>query len=336
MAVPHCQDVMSPLPRLTAARGGGSSAPEVVPRHSPSSNRRRQHKWRFLLVLTLMVGLTVLLAWAAAAEGARGTAADRMRLPSSPPAATGSGRLSGLDFRSYLPAVLRGYAGCTTLPALISPANGSTLTTITPLYVWDRGTNPAATGLRLQVATDPAFSHVVNTLGAYGNVVPQFRFASNLQPGTIHYWRAQLICDNMLGPYTDAWSFASGSGGTVLPAPTLLEPANGAATAGTFVTVKWEAVPGAVEYVLFWRKASELYPGFEWLAASQKSTRWAANSTYVWWVAARNEYAIGAESEHWQFTTPAGAAVKSMQDLQRSVVVEDGGATSVFEEEGSK
>jgi hypothetical protein len=336
MAIPDYESVMLPLLRSTAARGGEKLIPEVVPRNSPGSNRRRQHKWRFLLALTLMIGLTVLLAWAAAAEGARGTAADRIRLPSSPPAATGSRHLSGLDFRIYLPAVFRGYAGCTTLPALISPANGSTLSTISPLYVWDRGTNPAAIGLRLQVATDVAFTQVVNSLGAYGNAAPQFRWPSNLQPGSTYYWRAQLDCGNMRGPYTEVWSFTTGSEGTVLPAPTLLEPANGATTPGPFVTVKWAAVEGAVEYVLFWRKASEAYPGFEWQTGTQKASGWARDTTYVWWVAARNDYAVGPESEHWEFTTSGGALAGSTQELQRSLVAEGGGAIMVFEGEGSK
>jgi hypothetical protein len=336
MAVPNHSSLLSVLFRFTSTRSGELLTPEIVPRDGPTPNGKARHPARLWTALTVAIGLALLLTSAAAAEGAPKTAA----VPPSPwistdhagpPAGQPNTASSGLAFITYLPSVFRGYPGCTTLPVLISPADGSTLTTIAPLYVWDRGTNPAATGLRLQVATDAAFSHVVNTLGAYGNAAPEFRFASNLQPATIHYWRAQLICDNMWGPYTDVWSFASGSGGTVLPAPTLLEPANGAVTPGTSVTVKWEAVPGAVEYVLFWRKASEAYPGFEWLTATQKGSRWPENTTYVWWVAARNEYAIGAESEHWQFTTPAASPPAGIEGLRPSWLVEDGAATRVSE-----
>jgi hypothetical protein len=48
------------------------------------------------------------------------------------------------------------------------------------------------------------------------------------------------------------------------------------------------------------------------------------------WVCARNDYAIGADSEKWQFTTPVEPSSVSTQDLN-GLVVEDSGATIVFE-----
>jgi len=49
---------------------------------------------------------------------------------------------------------------------------------------------------------------------------------------------------------------------------------------------------------------------------------WSANATIEWWVSARNDYAIGADSEKWQFTTPAGSL--SSQGVDHNVVLEDG------------
>ena len=35
------------------------------------------------------------------------------------------------------------------------------------------------------------------------------------------------------------------------------------------------------------------------------TVRLTPNTTYEWWVSARNEYAIGADSPKWRFRTPA-------------------------------
>src|SRR5512139_3644104 len=45
----------------------------------------------------------------------------------------------------YLPIVLQNYAPCTTVPTLLSPANGAALNTLIPLFQWDSGNDPHAT-----------------------------------------------------------------------------------------------------------------------------------------------------------------------------------------------
>jgi len=346
MAVPDDPSVMLPRLRFTAAKGGEIFTPEVVRRNSRACNRKGRNKGRFWVAFTLTIGLALLLTWAVAAQGAKSTAAvrlaplvistDRTQLRSNQRNAVSSGHASGIPFTTYLPAVFRGYGGCSTKPTLISPANGSNLSTLAPLYVWDDGSNPAATAFRLQVARDAAFSQSAGSLRAGIHGEYQFRFSINLDPSTTYYWRAYLICGSIQGPYSDVWAFTTGSGGTVLPAPALVAPANGTGVPATTVTLQWSSVSGAVEYLVRWRTPDEGGHTNSWLNDTQMTESFASGTTYEWWVSARNDYAIGADSEKWKFTTPVEPSLVSTQDLNRSLVVEDSSGTIVFEAQGSK
>jgi hypothetical protein len=323
MAFPKNSSVMLALFRFAAAHGRERLSPEVMRCNSRAFSR----KGRFLLALTLMIGLIVLVTWSAAAEGAQGRVASDV---------VSSGHASASPFTVYLPAVFTGYRGCTTAPILISPADGSNLSTITPLYVWDDGGNPAATAFRLQVSTNAAFTNQVGNLwwDIYGH--GEFRFSTNLDPATTYYWRAFLQCGSMRGPYSDVWSFTTGAGGTVLPAPILVAPANGAAVPGRMVTLQWSPVPGAVDYLVRWRPVGENGYTYDWIQGTQMLDYFSASSTYEWWVSARNDYAIGADSQTWQFTTPAASSFVPTQGPKHSFVVGDGDGSMVVEQEGGK
>lgn len=165
----------------------------------------------------------------------------------------------------------------------------------------------------------------------------QFRFPWNFQPATTYYWRAWLLCGEIAGPYSEVWSFTTGSGGTILPAPTLIAPANGSTLPSLSVTLQWSAVDGAVEYLVHWRKAGEGGYTYSWVTDTQKEIRWLEPQTsYEWWISARNDYAIGNDSETWQFTTPAESSLTSPQGLDCYLVVEEHkGATAVLEGQGT-
>jgi len=240
---------------------------------------------------------------------------------------------------NYLPLVLRNYGGfCSTIPTLLSPANGSSLNTIAPLFRWDNGNNPSATMLRLQVAKDPGFTQSVWSLWFSGTSgVIEFRFPRNLDPATTYYWRAWLMCGDAQGPYSEVWSFTTGSRGTILPAPALVAPINGSTVPATTVTLRWSSVSGAVEYLVRWRQVGQEGYNYQWVNDTQTTISWlSTNTTYEWWVSARNDYAIGTDSETWRFTTPVWSSSVSPQNLNRNFVVEDGSATIVFEERGGK
>ena len=261
--------------------------------------------------------MALLLAWAVSAVSAGHAIShpDRQNVVST----------NTSTFTIYIPATFGDYVGCTKSPALISPTNGSHLSTIAPLYRWDNGNNPIATEERLQVAKDPGFTQIVESLWSSGNIagVSQFRFPGNLAPATTYYWRARLVCGDRNGPYSEVWSFTTGSGGAVLPAPALVAPADRITVPNTTVTLQWSPVPGAVEYLLHWREVGETGLSYRWMNATKVTWRWRANTTYEWWVSARNDYAIGTDSEIWHFTTPAGSG--SSQGADHSFVLEEGG-----------
>jgi len=229
--------------------------------------------------------------------------------------------------------------GCSTIPTLLNPTNGSSLNTIAPLYRWDNGNNPSATTLRLQVAKDSGFTHVPGDLWSSTphSGVREFRFDENLDPATTYYWRAWLVCGDTQGPYSAVWSFTTGSGGTILSAPALVAPPNGSTVPTTTVTFQWSSVSGAVEYLVHWRTLDQAGHDYSWLNDTQMTNSWlSANTTYEWWVSARNDYAVGADSEKWQVTTSAGSSSLSSRDLGHNVVVGDGSTSIVSEERNNR
>ncbi len=304
---------------------------------------------RLFIVFTLAVGLVLLFTWAVTAQGTEMTAAaqfasavispDRTEFHSDPQNVVRLGYTADITFTpaftTYLPAVLRGYGSI--IPILLSPANGSSLNTITPLFRWDNGKASNATALRLQVAKDPAFTQSVWSL--WSGATPgmrEFRSSSNFDPATTYYWRAWFLFDDIQGPYSEVWSFTTGSGGTILPAPALMAPAAGSTVPTTTATLQWSSVSGAVEYLVHWREVGQGGYAYEWVNGTQTTIGWLnANTTYEWWVSARNDYAIGTASEAWQFTTPGGALSFPSQDLNHdTIVIEDGDTGTTFLENG--
>jgi hypothetical protein len=209
-------------------------------------------------------------------------------------------------FSLYLPLIKTGPRPCSTPPTLVSPENGSNLDTLIPVFEWDSGTDPAATEFMLIVASDPGFTQEANSLG-YGSGQGQgnIRFWRNFDPATTYYWHAWLTCGaGVQSPYSETWTFTSGSGGTILPAPELLAPANGTILAGIDTTFQWSSMPGAVEYQVQWRQSSGAggYVAFT-NGLQYGSYALSAGTSYEWWSAARNDYAWGTNSVHWSFTT---------------------------------
>jgi hypothetical protein len=119
------------------------------------------------------------------------------------------------------------------------------------------------------------------------------------------------------------WSFTTGSGGIIPPAPTLIAPLNGSIVPDTTVTFQWASLPGAIEYY-FCQKRGVGY-SFSRLKDAQVTLPWfRANTTYEWWVMAVNNYAVGPESEKWQFSTPAIFLSLSGQPLDNYIFIEAG------------
>ena len=229
-------------------------------------------------------------------------------------------------FTVYLPLVQRNFSLCGTIPTLLSPANESILNTLIPLFRWDNGTATEATAGRLQVASDPNFLQPVTTLsfGGYPGEY-DFRFPRNFDSGGTYYWRAWLLCGDLQGPYSDTWSFTAGSGGVVLSAPTLIAPSNNSTQPATGVTLQWTPVSGATGYLVRWSKTDTGGYNYHWVDEASYYIDWLdGDTTYRWWVSAYNDYAIGADSETWRFTTTSASAAETNSETFIGFRVENG------------
>jgi len=212
-------------------------------------------------------------------------------------------------YETHLPLVLKTYAlNACQAPALIEPADGSSLTSIAPVFRWDRGAGSLATSLTIQVSLDPTFA---TSTGSYTTTsahwVDEFRFPKNFAEGSTYYWRAYVVCGSSDPVYTAAWSFATPGSVALLSAPVLTAPADLSTLAGTSTTLQWEAVSGAVDYLVKWQKVGTTSTSSKFVPASQLQYSLAGLSSatdYEWWVSAVNADAIGEEPAHWRFSTP--------------------------------
>ena len=221
-------------------------------------------KTKGLTMLVLALGLSILLTWGVAAQGAEargpeeaipdvGTTGSASISPQDPGRRTSLEHTAAITFTpvatTYIPAVFKCHVSCTAVPALISPPHGDSLNTLVPLFQWDSGNDPYATKLILEAAQDPDFTQDVSSFSSSYRTTGthEYRFGWNFYPGTTYYWRAWLTCGEIKGPYSDVWSFTTGSGGAILPAPALSAPADGSALSSLPVTLRWSAVGGALE-----------------------------------------------------------------------------------------
>jgi len=191
-------------------------------------------------------------------------------------------------FTTYLPIVLDNYTYCPA-PILLNPSTGSLLNTLIPEFVTNIN-YPT-----IEYSADPAFITFFNA---------RFdRPADNLSPTTVYYWRARTTCLYNVSPYSSVFTFTTGSGGTILPAPVLISPPYGTSGVALPVTLTWSNVSGAVEYQLWIHQVSPSFTFGQVLTQTSLTLFGTPNATLEWWVIARNDYAYGPASSTWWFTT---------------------------------
>jgi hypothetical protein len=272
---------------------------------------------RIFLATAMAVGLVSLLVWAVAAQD---TAAE-----SHPPIVSAVDAPQGYQAERairhptlaatqpstiYLPLVSLELPPCSRAPSLISPSNGSQLDTLVPELVYMRGTDPV-TYTVIAVADNPAFDQAIAYSSHGGGLGPRdLRLFENLEPATTYYWRVNDVCGANVSPYSEVFTFTTGSGGVILLAPTLVSPPDGEVGVGEEITFTWNSVSGAVGYQLF----RCLEGGGCWLfftsSTSQQTGSLYPNSTYNWYVRAYNDYAYGEFSNQRQFSTGSFALLR--------------------------
>jgi len=105
-------------------------------------------------------------------------------------------------------------AGCVPAPQLTvklsSPVNGSSVSSLTPIMVWEGG--GGSTTYRMLLAEDPNFQNIItdaNNIGA-----PEFTIPSgNLSGNTTYYWKVIARQGGLTSDWSPTWSFKTPSGG---------------------------------------------------------------------------------------------------------------------------
>jgi subtilisin family serine protease len=221
-------------------------------------------------------------------------------------------------------------------PILTAPADGAVLSTLIPTLSWQINSilNPS-TWFIYEISTDQNFSNFAGggwEWADFGSTTLKW----NLDPNTTYYWRAAYDYWTgeswEMGPYSEVRNFRTGSGGTILPGPTLVSPANGINPVSLPVMLDWNPVSGAVEYqVRLWFEYEPPYWGYyQFFTTSSQleipSYYFDSNTHYIWEVNARNSYAWGNFSDAWEFTTGtvSGTVSINLQDKFDNLFIEIG------------
>ena len=264
----------------------------------------------FAVAFALASGLVFLLVWTMAIQ-ARGLDADFQSPPyvETQQITQNTCNTSTITFTPfftlYLPIVERHEQPCAHAPTLISPTNGSLLNTLVPVLTYMRGSAVVSYTI-ITIADNPDFEKPAQRYSSYGgNIGPHhLRLFFNLEPATLYYWRVQDVCGSVKSPYSPVFSFTTGSGGVILPGPSLISPISGTVGVGQQVTLTWHSVTGAMDYQVWVRQSD--YGGSRLYFTSNTSVvvrNREPNTTYEWYVKAYNTYAYGEPSERWRYTT---------------------------------
>lgn len=186
-------------------------------------------------------------------------------------------------------------------PTLISPTNGASSVTLTPLIDWSDVTG--ATTYNVQVANNSGFNSPVIDLSSLPT--SQYQVPSGiLQANTLYYWRASASNSNGTSSWTTAWNFTTLASPNT---PNLISPTNGSNILTLTPTLDWNDVSGALSYTVQVSTDTNfinLTVNQSGLTASQYSVTSGAltgNTTYYWRARALNEAGQGPWSVRWNF-----------------------------------
>lgn len=254
---------------------------------------------RIVLMFGLLLGLAALFSGPAAAR----------------PAAQGP-----LDETIYLAVVWD------TLSGPISPVNGAVLNTLIPeLQFWWN----AEVDARGCLAYDTSPAPRCNLWFWRDGGLESFQPWENLAPATKYYWRVgTIVNDDTAHPiWSKEWSFTTGSRGTILPAPTLVSPANNVAIPQSSLILSWNPVAGAEEYALWVYSPTEYRNTIYHSTGTSKDFRfvigntWKKDIPYQWYVTVRNDYGWSVDSARRNFTLTSVNSPGLSGDLQNAPIL---------------
>ncbi|MFA6570586.1 MAG: T9SS type A sorting domain-containing protein [Bacteroidota bacterium] len=195
------------------------------------------------------------------------------------------------DFQSNIP-----------ITTLLSPPNNSGGYPLNVPLVWQSVTPGAL--YNLQVSDTPVFTNklvdISTSSTTYNVVMPNY----NVQ----YYWRVSATMSPCSSTFSDIWSFR-----TVLSAPTLVSPANGAIGQPSQIMFNWNTVSGATTYEYQLASSSSfttILRGIEQSASNYLVSNLTSETNYWWRVRAKNAEGASPWSTVWTFRTHlAGPAI---------------------------
>jgi hypothetical protein len=208
-------------------------------------------------------------------------------------------------------------------PTLLIPANGAQVNSLVPNIEWQR--KPNVYEYHYQLALNSAFTSTVDSVTFFGinpevlgNIVE--RPDENLLPNTLYYWRVASICAEIdtMGGYSAPFTFRSGpGGGTFLPPPSLIAPADKATTGSLRVTFQYTEIANAEQYSIHIYSSQEAAEADSWRQthSTANTTRVAVfgpEETVFWRVTTRNNYGWGNLSAIRSFVTPSISATTTI------------------------
>ena len=174
-----------------------------------------------------------------------------------------------------------------TSPTLLTPTNGAQLDTLIPTFWWDNGIIQMQIVIRIQIAADPHNGCKSQIILWQSSCcwTSELQFFQQLLARHQHTIGKHILC--AMGesrPILRFRSFATGSGGIILPPPTLKTPANGTVLTNNAATLEWNPVGGARRIFVSYRPTGENWYSWRITTATQEDYSYLdANTTYEWW-----------------------------------------------------
>ena len=195
-----------------------------------------------------------------------------------------------------------------SVPLLALPLNGTVDVSVNPTLSWNASTGAAS--YEVQVSTAPSFSPATIVFDQ-SNITGTSKQVSGLANNTLYYWRVNATNATGTSGWSTTWAFT-----TIVLAPTLASPGNGASSQPLSLQVSWNAASGAMSYQL----QVSTVPDFSTTVYDQSNihvtTRrvdgLAVGTLYYWRVNATYAVGTSAWSSVWTFTTvPAAPTLAS-------------------------
>jgi len=193
--------------------------------------------------------------------------------------------------------------GLPAAPEMVSPSNEAKGVSINPLFSWQP--LQGVLSYSIQIASDRQFRTLATEQS--GLTSPSFSY-TGLNPSSTYYWRLSAVNTLGQGPWSDEWSFETGTG--ALGAPVLISPSDKAQGVSTNPILMWVTSPGAQSYAVqystdrnFRKDVVEISGIVTSMTSLEELT---PEETYFWRVMARDSSRQSEWSVEFSFETGTG------------------------------